>query len=63
MNDLRTKIEKYLAEAEECDLIARLACDPLKRKTFTALAEHHRQMAAEVEATMIRMRSRANAQT
>jgi hypothetical protein len=32
MEDLRAKLEKLLAEAEECDFIAKLASDPRKRE-------------------------------
>ena len=34
MQDLREKLEKLLTEAEDCDLIGRLATDRQKRELF-----------------------------
>jgi hypothetical protein len=38
MQDLRDKLEKLLTEAEDCDLIGRLATDKQKRELFKKLA-------------------------
>jgi hypothetical protein len=32
MKDLNAKLEKFLTEAEDCELIGRLAGDPKKRE-------------------------------
>jgi hypothetical protein len=57
MQDLREKLEKLLTEAEDCDLIARLATDPKKRELFARLATDLRSMARDIEA-MIASKSR-----
>ena len=48
MKDLEAELEKLLIDAEDCELIARLATDKEKRDTFTRLARQLRSMAAEV---------------
>ena len=50
MQDLREKLEKLLTEAEDCQLIGRLATDPKKRELFERLATDLRQMARDIEA-------------
>jgi hypothetical protein len=45
MQDLKAKLEKLIADAAECDLIANLSDDKRKRDTFRALAEQYREMA------------------
>lgn len=52
MQDLKSRLEKLLVEAEDCDLIANLATDQVKRLTFRNLASQLRQMAAEVQAVI-----------
>lgn len=52
MQDLKSRLEKLLVEAENCDLIANLATDQVKRRTFKNLANQLRQMAAEVRAVI-----------
>lgn len=52
MQDLKSRLEKLLVEAEDCDLIANLATDQVKRVTFRNLANQLRQMAAEVQAVI-----------
>ena len=52
MNDLQAHLEKLLMEAADCEMIARLATDKIKRQLFIKLAEHHRVLAAEVERAM-----------
>jgi hypothetical protein len=49
MKDLTDKLEKLRADAEDCDLIGRLATDQTKRETFRKLATQLRDMAAELE--------------
>ena len=52
MQDLKSRLEKLLVEAEDCDLIANLATDQVKRQTFKKLAAQLRQMAADVRAVI-----------
>src|ERR1700712_802508 len=52
MKDLQTELEKLLVNAEDCELIARLATDHAKRVTFGRIAKQLRKMAAELEADM-----------
>ena len=49
MKELARALEKLLADAEDCDLISKLATDPLKRDTFKRLAEQLRLSAADIE--------------
>jgi hypothetical protein len=50
MKDLQTKLEKLLAEAQDCDLIGNLATDQAKRATFRRMAAQLREMAEELKA-------------
>jgi hypothetical protein len=50
MEDLRAKLEKLLIEAEDCELIGRLAIDPDKRELFKKLAVGLRGMAHDIKA-------------
>ena len=50
MEDLSAKLEKLLAEAEDCELIAKLATDLKKRELFTRLAIDLRGMARDIQA-------------
>jgi hypothetical protein len=50
MKDLKAELEKLLVNAEDCDLIARLATDKEKRETFSRIARQLRGMAAELRA-------------
>jgi hypothetical protein len=52
MEDLSAKLEKLLAEAEDCDLIGRLATDLHKRELFIKLAFDLRGMARDIEAVI-----------
>jgi hypothetical protein len=52
MKDLREKLEKLRADAEDCDLIGRLATDKTKRETFKRLAIQFRSAAADIEAVI-----------
>lgn len=60
MRDFQAKLAKFRADAADCDLIARLAVDPVKRETFRHLAKQLRKLAAEIEA-VIALRSRSDA--
>jgi hypothetical protein len=46
---LRVKLEKLLVEAEDCELIGKLATDPQKRELFKKLATSLRNMARDIE--------------
>jgi SepF-like predicted cell division protein (DUF552 family) len=50
MKDLNSELEKLLLNAEDCELIARLATDRAKRETFSRIAKQLREMAAELMA-------------
>ncbi len=52
MQDIRIKIDAFRAEAEDCDLIAKLATSPQKRDLFTQLARRFRQMVDDLEAVL-----------
>jgi hypothetical protein len=47
---LRVKLEKLLVEAQDCELISRLATDKQKRELFEKLATDLRNMARDIEA-------------
>jgi hypothetical protein len=48
MQDLSAKLEKFLQEAADCELIGSLAQDAKKRETFRNLAKQLRLMASEI---------------
>ena len=50
MEDLRAKLERLATEAEDCELIGRLATDLNKRALFKKLAVDLRAMANDIEA-------------
>ena len=52
MQDLKAKLEKLRAEAEDCELIGRLATDVHKRELFLRLAVDLRGMARDIEAVI-----------
>jgi hypothetical protein len=52
MEDLSAKLEKLLIEAEDCELIGRLATDVYKRELFKRLAVDLRGMARDIETVM-----------
>jgi hypothetical protein len=54
MEDLIAKLEKLLIEAEDCELIGKLAADPHKRDLFKRLAVDLRGMARDIEALIAR---------
>ena len=49
MQDLKAKLEKLRTEAEDCELIGRLANDIHKRELFLRLAVDLRTMARDIE--------------
>jgi cell fate (sporulation/competence/biofilm development) regulator YlbF (YheA/YmcA/DUF963 family) len=52
MQDMKAKLDKLLADAEDCELISNLADDLTKRATFRRLAEQFRAMAEELKTAM-----------
>ena len=52
MQDMRAALEKLRIEAEECELISKLATNQTKKQLFAKIAAHHRALADEVERTM-----------
>ena len=54
MEDLNAKLEKLLIDAEDCDLIAKLATDLDKRDLFKKLASDLRTMADEIRGVIAR---------
>ena len=52
MKDMQAHLEKLRVEAEECELISKLATNKTKKELFAKLAAHHRTLADEVERTM-----------
>lgn len=53
MKDIKAKLEKLIADAAECDLIANLATDPAKRETFQRMAREHREMIEGLKADIL----------
>jgi hypothetical protein len=49
MKDMQAHLEKLRNEAEECDLISKLATDTTKKALFAKLAAHHRALIRDVE--------------
>jgi hypothetical protein len=52
MQDMRAHSEKLRVEAEDCELISRLATNPTKKQLFAKLAAHQRALADEIERTI-----------
>jgi hypothetical protein len=52
MKDMQAHLEKLRVEAEECELISKLATNETKKALFAKLAAHHRTLAEEVERAM-----------
>ena len=59
MEDLDAKLEKLLLEAEDCELIAKLATDVKKRAFCARLAVQLRTMARDIQEIMA-LRAGAN---
>jgi hypothetical protein len=49
MEDLNAKLEKLLMDAEDCDLVGRLAADPNKRELFEKLAADLRAITRDIQ--------------
>lgn len=49
MQEMYQQLEKLRTEAANCELISRLATNPIKRETFAKLAEHYGVLAGEVQ--------------
>jgi hypothetical protein len=52
MQEMKQKLDRLLAEAEDCELIGRLATDAEKRAYFRKLGSQLRAMAEDIRATM-----------
>lgn len=52
MKDMQAQLEKLRVEAEECELISKLATNKTKKELFAKLAAHHRTLADEVARTI-----------
>jgi hypothetical protein len=52
MKDMKAHLEKLRNEAEECELISKLATNKSKKELFAKLAEHHGALVQEVERAM-----------
>jgi hypothetical protein len=52
MKDMQAHLEKLRNEADECELISKLATNATKKELFAKLAAHHRMLAGEVERAM-----------
>ena len=52
MEDLSAKLEKLLIEAEDCDLIGKLATDPNIRELFKKMAIDLHIMANDIQAAI-----------
>ena len=61
MQDMRAHLEKLRIEAEECEVISKLATNATKKELFAKLATHYRRrarpLADEVELAMSDVRS------
>ena len=57
LQDLKTKLEKLPTEAQDCELIGRLATDIHKRELFFKLAVDLRSVARDIEAMIATVRS------
>jgi len=49
MKDLKAELERLLAQAEDCELISKLAIDPDKRIAFRRLSEQFHDMADDIQ--------------
>ncbi|WP_375780228.1 hypothetical protein ACE103_16125 [Bradyrhizobium sp. ma5] len=57
MKDMRAHLEKLRVEAEECELISKLATNATKKALFAKLAAHYRNLADEVERALTESKS------
>jgi hypothetical protein len=49
MKDMQAHLERLRNEAEECELISKLATNATKKALFAKLAGYHRTLVKEVE--------------
>jgi hypothetical protein len=63
MKDFEKQLEKLAKDAAECELIAHLATDESKRKTFNDLASSYRDLGMKMKAAMASFKSMARANT
>jgi predicted transcriptional regulator len=49
MQDVKERLDKLRVDAEDCELISKLATNPAKRLAFEALAEQYQKMARDIE--------------
>ena len=61
MEDMQARLEKLLADAEDCALIGKLATDVKKRDLFNRLAADLRGMASDVQAVLALKRAAPDA--
>ena len=54
MKDLTAKLEKYRLEAEDCEVISKLAGDVKKREFFARLAAQFRELSRDLEEQIAR---------
>lgn len=63
MDDLIAKLEKLRVDAEDCNLISKLATDPAKRELSARLSRQLLEMATEVEAAISRLAGEGRSKT
>lgn len=56
-DDLKSRLEKFVAEAAECDLIGQLSTDDAKRLAFRQRAAELKRIAEAVKAGIVEQRS------
>jgi hypothetical protein len=61
VQDLKSRHEKLLTDAADCDLIAKLATDLKKRETFTRLGRDLKQLADDLAVEIARRESSGEA--
>jgi len=49
MKDVMQRIEKLRTDAEDCNIISKLATNPAKREVFRKLTEEYHKLAQELE--------------
>jgi hypothetical protein len=57
MRDMQLHLEKLRTDAEDCELISKLATNATKKELFAKLAAHHRTLAEAVERAMKKSQS------
>jgi hypothetical protein len=62
VNDLMERLQKLRDDADDCELISKLATDQAKREVFANLAIQLRQAAADVEQVMAAKAATGDAQ-